>query len=353
MSAAKPGPSTPSVAQDLLLRPFAALYAGIAAARNLFYDSGILVASDVGAPVVSIGNLTAGGTGKTPLVAYLVEQLRLRGVRVGIVSRGYGGTEKGPIRVLAAEERAAARFGDEPAWYASRFPDVPVYVGADRVAAASELVMKEGVRLVLADDAFQHRRLERALDILVVDATEPRWHYRPLPLGRLRESRASVRRADFVIITKCNLGRPEDLAALKADVSGGKVFEVESAIVGYRDLAGGKEEPASALSGKKVFLASGIGRPETFAALVAQTGGARIVGHEAFPDHHAYSDVDGGAIERLAAAAGAEAIAITEKDAVKLGRFWKPKLPCFVSRLEVRPRSDLKELHEAIGRLLL
>jgi tetraacyldisaccharide 4'-kinase len=351
--------SEPSAALDLLLGPLAALYAGISVARNAFYDAGILVANEVGVPVVSIGNLTAGGTGKTPLVAYFAEQLRSRGVRVGIVSRGYGGTVRGPARVTT-EDGAAARYGDEPSWYARRFPEIPVYVGADRVAAARELVMKEGVRLILADDAFQHRRLDRALDVLVVDATEPRWHYRPLPLGRLRESRSSLRRANFVVMTKCNLAMKENLNSLRDDIDASRgedespvMYEVDSAIVGFLDLRTGSAEPVSVISGKKVFLVSGIGRPETFASLVPEASGAVVTGHRAFPDHHAYTENDLREIERQAEAAGADAFVVTEKDAIKLGGAWNPKRPCWISRLEVRPRVEMKELNEAIARLLL
>ena len=326
--------------------------------RNRAYDREWLKSRNVGVPVVSIGNVTAGGTGKTPLTALLIAGLQARDRRVGVISRGYGGTEKGPLRVANdGTVETARRFGDEPSWLASRFTDVPIYICGDRIVAGQALLLDEKVDVILADDAFQHRRLARAFDIVVLDATEPEWHYRSLPLGRLRENLSSLGRADAIFITKTNLSDSEP-AFLRSRIereTAADIFEMESVIAGFTSLESGVRgavRPLADFSGEKVVLASGIGRPETFSQLVERSG-AKIVKRFDFPDHHAFSESNRLEIERAAQEHGASNIFVTEKDAVKLGD-WKPQIPCWVSRLEMRPvRGDLGELYETIARLTL
>ena len=336
----------PGAGLERLLKLPASLYGAITGARNVAYDRKIFASFDVGCPVVSVGNITAGGTGKTAVVAMLVEGLLERGLKPGIVSRGYGGTEKGPARVLPGEPR---RFGDEPSWFAARFPSVPVFIGGDRVMAAQKLLSHQRCDLLIADDGFQHRRLARSFDIVILDATEPAWHYRPLPLGRLREGFESLARANAIFITKTNLASTQAVSWLKQQAgieNASKIHELESKITGFDGLGGG----STSLNGEKVFLFSGIGRPGNFEKSVAET--AEVAGHRVFRDHHSYSQKDLAEIESAAAAAGAVACVTTEKDAVKL-REWKPGIPVWVSRLETRPKNgDLKELYEAIGRTL-
>lgn len=343
-----------------LLKPAAAVYEVLTSARNLAFECGWRKVFDPGVPVVSIGNLTAGGTGKTPVTALLANGLRSRGYAVGIVSRGFGGREKGPVRVSATgDTEAAAKFGDEPAWLAARFPDIPVYVGADRVAAVQALKRENRVDLVIADDAFQHRRLARRFDVVILDALEPEWHYRLLPLGRLRESFSSLKRADSVFITKANLASLEERERLRKRIDAvfaetgepPPIFEIESALSGFTKLGGSTDEviPARGLAGKKVLLASGIGRPESFERLMLQEADAQIVDHVVFADHHRYSKADLEKISARVREKGAELLVVTEKDAVKMTG-WSPEFPCWVTKLEAR--GSLDGFYEVLHRRL-
>jgi len=326
-------------------------------ARGLAYDRGWLDAVDVGVPVLSIGNITAGGTGKTPLTSFLLQSFSSQGRRVGVVSRGYGGSEQGPARVPAdGLPRTAARFGDEPAWLAARHPDVPVVIGADRVAAAKHL--GGAVDLILADDAFQHRRLRRGFDAVVIDATEPIWHYRSLPLGRQREDFRSLARARAVFLTKTNLAEREALTWLRSRLADvvpptAAVFEFEARLAGVVPLGAPVVEPARelALTGA-VLLVSGIGRPQTFRKSVETDLRAEVAEQMIFPDHYRYGDEDRLRIRARAEELGVSAIVMTEKDAVKMSGPADFRLPAWVTRLETRPLTPLKEFYEAVDRFL-
>lgn len=345
---------------EALLKPAATLYEFLANARNAAFERGWHPVIDSGVPVVSIGNLTAGGTGKTPVTALLTSAFRERGKSVGIVSRGYGGSEKGPARVPAkGDTETARRFGDEPTWLAARFPDVPVIVAADRVAAVKALAREHEVDVVIADDAFQHRRLARRFDIVILDALEPDWHYRPLPLGRLRESFSSLRRAHAVFITKANLATVEERERLRQhidDVLAGAtqrppIYEIELSLSGFERLDEGRGEliPCRSLQGKKVVLASGIGRPESFERLVVREANVIVVEHLVFADHHQYSKADLARIAARVRESSADAVVVTEKDAVKMTG-WSPDFSCLVTKLEAR--GSLEGFYEELDRRL-
>lgn len=325
--------------------------------RNFAFDQGLLLVRGPNVPVVSVGNLSAGGTGKTPIVSLLVSGLASRGSKVGVVSRGYGGETKESTRVPSdGSPSSAARYGDEPTWLANRHPDVPVYVGADRAEAAQKLTEENQVDLVVADDAFQHRYLRREADVVLVDASQPAWHYRSLPFGRLREDFSALRRARYVFLTKTNLASVNELKWLRHRVDAEKskarfdVYEFEWALAGFVPLASPTSTP-SLLKQAKVLLVSGIARGNAFKDLVASTiGTAPLAGHIEFNDHHRYSQTDLARIESEAERLGVDAIVVTEKDAVKLGS-WQPKTACLVSRLTARPTGDFEKVYEEIRRL--
>ena len=341
----------------------ALLYGFAMKIRNLSFDHRIMSVRGPKPAVISVGNLTAGGTGKTPIVSYLLENFESRGWKTGVVSRGYGGEAFGPERVLTNGSLVTARrFGDEPTWLAHRHPKAPIFIGRDRVRAAIALTkavaQTQPVDLILADDAFQHRRLKRALDIVLIDATQPRWHYRPLPLGRLREGWSSLKRAPFVILTKVNLANAEDLKWIRDQISqvrakyGFQLFEFEWRLSGYVPLGSPESTNLVDLKNRRILLVSGIARAQAFEDLVQMNRGEAACGHIAFSDHHAYTTADLEFIEAEAARLEAHAIVVTEKDAVKLVD-WKPQTPCFVTRLQAIPKGDLGELYAAIGRLVL
>lgn len=380
----RPGLAT----EAFLLWPAALLFSGVARLRGVAYDRSLLPVMKSSVPIVSIGNITAGGTGKTPLVAWLVEQLLLQGKTVGVVSRGYGRKSKGCQRVKSDGSRLSAlEFGDEPSWLAAKFPNVPVYVSSDRVEAVRRLRSENEIDLVIADDAFQHRRMKRDLDVVILDATEPRWHYRPLPLGRAREGFEALARANRIFLTKTNLVDPAQVDWLRARIEEAcgpgvarTMHEFESRIEGFvrAGAAAGAGLTASASASearlrqsasevrlcqsaslvrldesKRVLLVSGIGRPKTFERLVIDASPKlEILDHLVYADHHAYSSEDLARIEARAKDLRAEAVLVTEKDSQKLGD-WQPAPEVWVSRLVTKPKTGMEEFHEAVDRLVL
>lgn len=348
----------------IFLWPLSLLFARVVAVRNRLYNTAALEIIRVDKPVISIGNLTLGGTGKTPMTSFLLEVLAERGVRCAVVSRGYRGKQgrTSPARVTAdGSEEAARQFGDEPAWLAFRHKTVPVYVGADRVRAAQLLATENPeVQVILADDAFQHRRLHRDTDIVLLDASESLSHYRLLPLGRMRESLVALERANFVFITKANLASEAKLAWLRRTLnqqrtgSNFKVIEFESVIGGFSRLEDFHLSPQpreATLRGLRVVLVSGIARPKTFSRLV-EAFAVEIIFHRIFADHHVYSPSDLEGIEEMAEELQADAVIVTEKDGVKLSE-WRPKrqLQVLVSRLALRPLGSLHGFFEEASRL--
>lgn len=296
-----------------LLRLPSALFAGLSRLRAAGYERGWLARVAVLVPVVSVGNLTAGGTGKTPFVAALARRLGARGRRIGILSRGYG-----------AARDAAGRENDEARWYRAHLPEVELVQDPDRVRGAEEL-MERGVDLILLDDGFQHRRLARDLDLVLVDATRP-WGLPPpsgggapvqacLPRGLLREPPGALARADALVITRSDQIEPRALDALRAELE--RVAPGRALLCGVHRPArlrapDGRGLGLAELSGREVDAVSAIGNPEAFERTLARLG-ARVQQHRAFPDHHLYSGAD---LEGLGA--GGRWLVTTEKDAVKL-----------------------------------
>ncbi len=350
-----------------IFKPLGALFRSGVAIRNQLYDRGWLKIQDCGSPVVSIGNLTAGGTGKTPFTALLAETLRKKGKRVVIISRGYKSSSENKIAkvTIAALSESSAQFGDEPVMLAHKLAGIPVYVGAEKIAVACQAVEVESPDVVLADDAFQHRKLKRSFDVVLLDASEPWWHFRPIPSGRMREPFSALKRADAIVLSKANLADPirldriRDAARSAIDSSRMPIFvEVEYRITNFiplRSFHSQVEEliPAARLRAEKLFLLSAIGRPEGFHNLVRLETGAEIVGHRSFGDHYSFTRSDISEIENAAQRAGATRIVVTEKDAVKLNVDDFAMVEPLVSRLEAVPDKNWDEFHaRLIGAIL-
>ncbi len=321
-----------------LLTPAAAVYGGTIAARNLAYRAGLLRTRRASARTVSIGNLRVGGTGKTPLTRWLADEIRLRGVAVAIVSRGYGGGAREPHVVGdgAAVTSDVERSGDEAVMLA-RTAGVPVVAGRDRVAAAALAVERFGSELVLCDDAFQHRRLERDLDVVLVDAEERGGIGRLLPAGPLREPLGALRRADVVVLRERGDAAPEEhggaataeeatFAELRRD--GGarerrgdrlvvRARFVPAALVEARET-GWHTMPLGALARERIVAVSGVARPAALYAAIRDWEG-EIVQVLEYPDHHVYDTRAWKHIAQLAK--DADLVVTTEKDLVKLERF--------------------------------
>jgi tetraacyldisaccharide 4'-kinase len=305
------------------MAPLAPVYSGAVRLRNRLYDAGVLRVRRLDAPVVAIGNLTVGGTGKTPVTGFLAEALRARGFDVAVLSRGYGRTAAEP-RLVSDGRRlvaGAAEAGDEPLLLARDHPGVAVAVSGDRVAAARLLPAPRGPRIVLLDDAFQHRGLHRDANLLLVDAESPFGNGRILPLGPLREPPEGVRRADLILLTRGDGSIPPSLRRLlERHHPTVPVFHIalRPRLVRGPD---GDLAPLAVVAGRPVFAFSGIARPERFEEDLRSTG-ARIAGTHRFRDHHPFSDADLAEIAAEALRSGAEHLVTTEKDRVRL-----PALP--------------------------
>ncbi len=296
------------------------IYRGVVAARDAGFRAGLLRAERVAARVVSIGNLAAGGTGKTPLVALTAGQLMAMGRRVAILSRGYGRVGRGRIAVAPEDPEADwRRIGDEPALLRRILPGVPMVIGADRVAAAREAIRRFGADTLVLDDGFQHRWLRRDLDIVLLDALRPLDNGNLLPRGLLREPPRALARAHLLVLTAD--AAPPDWEAMAARLApwarGVPVAGAVRIPTCWLDLASGARVAPGALVGRRAVAFAGIARPSRFRELVAALG-IEVAAFLPFRDHHPYTPSDLAAIAAAARRHEAEIAVTTEKDAVRL-----------------------------------
>jgi tetraacyldisaccharide 4'-kinase len=322
----------------LALWPLSAAYRRALGAREALYRRGWARVERVPVPVVSIGNLSVGGTGKTPLVEKLCGLLHHHGLRPAVVSRGYrrrGGesltvVSRGDGRGPAVPVEAA---GDEPYLLAAHLPGAIVVVGADRVGAARAAV-DLGAGVVIADDAFQHRRLARDVDLLAIDATNPTEAGWLLPAGRLREPLEAARRATGFLITRCDkVGETTSLRTLyRRHNPTAPFFQTATRPTGLL-LPDGREAEPQQLRDEGVIAFCGIGRPDLFVRDLERLG-ARVRALLPFPDHHWFADGDLEAVAEKARAAGVSAIVTTEKDFVRLSEEQRRRLPLHRLRIE-------------------
>jgi tetraacyldisaccharide 4'-kinase len=272
--------------------------------RNCGFDRGWARTNRAGVPVVSVGNLTAGGTGKTPCVEYVAAWFRRRDYRVAILSRGYGGN---------------GGLNDEALVLEDNLPDVPHLQGADRTALAATAVEELESEVLVLDDGFQHRRLERDFDLVLVDATNPWGHGHLLPRGLLREPPSSLRRADAVLLTRCDQVGPADLVRLRDRVA----RLAPSAILAeatHQPLELVNEEVArlERLRSQPVAAFCGLGNPDAFRRTLLDLG-VSLSAFRTFPDHHAYTRADVADLAAWARQQPADVVlATTQKDLVKL-----------------------------------
>lgn len=277
------------------MNPLSSLFGVGVRVRNALYNGGTLQAHRLQGPVISVGNLSVGGSGKTPFVLLLGELLKARGRKFDILSRGYGRQTRGVK--LVEPSGSSQDFGDEPLLMARKLM-VPVVVGEDRYAAGQFAEAEFGSQLHLLDDGFQHRALARDFDIVLVTPDDAR--DRLLPSGRLREPLTSLRRADAVVLTSG--ASPEPFA-----LAGKLVWKVRRGIVP-------KDVP------DKPIVFCGIARPQSFLAQL-RTAGIEPVGEALFRDHHAYTEQDIRDLQHLRQQSGAGGFVTTEKDAVNLGAY--------------------------------
>lgn len=308
--------------------------------RNRRYDRGAAVAHRVAARVVSVGNLTLGGTGKTPLVHWIAEWFHSQDVRVAVVSRGYGSKD--------GEENDEAR---ELQWL---MPDVPHVENPDRVAAAQEAIRAFNSQVIVLDDGFQHRRIARDLDIVLLDALEPFGFGHVFPRGTLREPVAGLRRADVVILSRADLLNPIERAKIWRTVRryAPKAICAET-IHAPRELiaANGQGLPLETIRGQSVAAFCGIGNPAGFRHTL-ETCGCKVAGFREFPDHHLFTPKDIDLLAGWSHELGVSAIVCTCKDMVKLRAERLAGRPLWAIRIEMEFQSGEESLESRLKCLL-
>ena len=311
------------------------MYGCIIYFRNLFYDLGWFTTKDFKLPIISVGNITTGGSGKTPLVMYLANLLIKNGKNPGIVSRGYGRKSKGLVVVHDGKKMKAKveSAGDEPFLMATILKSVPVIVCEDRREAICHLVNSSTVNIIIMDDGFQHRKVKRDLDSITISANDTKNDYRLLPWGKLREPIKNINRSNALVVTKTDDFTPPNMLAEFQSIFKGNsiVSSIIPVLMRYDSSGYHKSLP----SYEVLFAFCGIGEPNSFFKYIKQldikSGGKRI-----FPDHQEYTK---SVITELSAqikSSNCTAIITTEKDLVKLPDSFLDEFETFVIKIEVK-----------------
>lgn len=328
-----------------LLAPAAWLYGAAASVRNRAYDRGWLAAEQLDCPVISVGNMTAGGTGKTPLVELIARALLAQGKKPAILTRGYG---RGPgpsiVHIDPAPDRSPdpRMAGDEPALLAAALPEVPIVISGSRVQAGRAAVERHHPDVLLLDDGFQHRRLARQLDIVAIDLSRPLSDGAMIPRGRQRERCAGIARAHAVVLTRSELaGAAEPVEQFVRDRNPRvRIFHGKTRLAGWQRLIDGIRQPADFAAGRRAFAFCAIGNPDAFFRDLARWGLA-LAGSRSFRDHHVYANSE---IARLVIEANRSksTLVTTAKDVQNLPSDWRRTLPALAALIE----AEIEEMKE-------
>ncbi len=352
------------------LRQLSRLFSLIVQLRLRLYKWGILRPHMLGCQVLSVGNLTVGGTGKTPIVEVFARSLQEQGRKVAILSRGYKRIKpplwdrikarltfqpfKTPPLVVSDGKRLlldSVISGDEPFMLASNLPNVAVLVDKNRVKAGQYAIKKLGCDTLVLDDGFQYLSLKHRLDIVLIDRTNPFGNRHVLPRGLLREPIRNVRRAGFIFITKSNGdGAPELKQQLRELNPDAEISECRHCARHIQNVYTGERKELSFLKGLKVAAASAIAVPQGFEDELKRQG-AEVLHHKAYTDHHRFTQQEILNIINHAIQIGAQAILTTEKDAVRFPFMERRDLPIYFLRVEIEMLSGSEAFNEWIGRI--
>jgi len=337
-----------------LLSAVAGSYRGLLGAREWLYVRGVLTSRGLDCPVIAVGNITVGGTGKTPAVELVVRTLFDFGHRPGVLSRGYGRRSSG-VQVVA--DAASIRLdaeeaGDEPFLLARRLPGVPVVVGSNRYESGRLARERFGITALVLDDGFQHRTLRKDLEIVMARAANPWGNGRLLPGGPLREPLEGLARADLIVATGAR--RAAEAAEVQATVKrlapGVPVLTAVHVPTECFESGAMRFVPLTVLAGAKLLAFAGIGAPAAFQRTLAEAAVA-VAGLQPFADHHWYTREDLARLERRAADLGADGLVTTEKDWVRLRALPPLKRPLYVLSVQLRLTSGETEWRSAFERL--
>lgn len=334
------------------LYPFSLLFRLAVNVRNLLYDRAILRSDTLPVPIISIGNLTVGGTGKTPAVEYFARWLLAHNVRPAIVTRGYGRQQRGTVVVADGKKLCAnvGASGDEAMQLARRLPEAVVIADDSKARGARIACTTFPVDVVIIDDGFQHRRLNRDLDIVLIDAPSffgNRWL---LPAGPFREPLTALRRAAAVILTNIDgaaASQLDDLEARCRRRTTASLIRATLQPLSFENIAGGSL-PLSALRGKRVFAVCGIAQPARFLEDLRSVG-AVVAERQLFPDHHAFTEKEITLLLKRAQAVAADAVVLTEKDATKWSQVERGSpVPISFLRVEFTPAAAVAEVQSRL-----
>ncbi len=311
-----------------ILLPLGIIHWGIIRLRNILYDHNFFKSRSLPRPVISVGNIQMGGTGKTPLVIELIKALQQAGFQVGVLTRGYKRGSKA-IRVITPNHRDVKKslpevIGDEAALLWENLSGGALGVGGDRYTTGSRLLATQPVDVFLLDDGFQHRQLQRDLDICLIDVSRWRGHPFLFPFSYLRDCRSSLRRADVVILTRHKYS-PRQLEAVErylASRFSGPVWKGHFTVTYLTRLSDAREMPLERLKEQPVAAISGIANPHHFYRMLEDLG-TNVVWRQSFGDHHHFTPAEVNIAVQNTRAAGAELLLVTEKDGVKLESFKK------------------------------
>ncbi len=334
------------------IQPLSYLYRGVTDFRNYLYDSNRIQAFKAPhAKVISIGNLTVGGTGKTPLVDFVIKYFVNKNIKVGVVSRAYKASANAPVKVDTQLKNSTHIFGDEPVWLAQENPKASVYCGQSKWQISKWAQENFNDQILVLDDGFQHRKMHRDLNILVLDATESFDKYAVLPKGRARESFEGIKRADVVVITKANLASTEDLDALKKMIPTDKVVvESLTQIKAFRNFHTGAFLSVGEMQKKSAMLFCSVARPDVFErSMNAIFSKTEIL---AYSDHQHFHADDIESIINKKNQNNLDIFVCTNKDAVKLTHVWPNNQELWVAQQELAFSAGQDELYALFDRLL-
>ena len=324
------------------LYPFSKIYGFAVKTRIFFYRKGILKSVRLPVPVISVGNITVGGTGKTPVVEYIARYLQAKGKRVAILSRGYA------ARIRQVNSPSGKHVcNDEYLLFQENIPGVPHLLNKDRVKGGLEAVARFQAECLVLDDGFQHLRLTRDLNIAIIDALNPFGYEQIIPRGLLREPLRELRRADLIILShadQCGRDKILDITRRLRQIAGhAPVIEAVHKPVCLDSAKGTERLDIAWLRGKRIFAFCAVGNPASFRKSLEMLG-AEVVGFQVFPDHHAYTPSELQGLNRKAHGVKPDAMVITQKDKVKIGNaaeawdfpLWTLKIEiCIVNGFEI------------------
>ncbi len=327
-------------------------YLGVVTLRNRLFDYKIFREIKLSCPVISVGNITVGGTGKTPCVIMLAQMLKKNGFRPAVISRGYGGRSKNPVNIVSDGDNIlldSETAGDEPFLMANVLKGVPVVTGAERKITGQVATQKLCANVIICDDAMQHRQIFRDINLVLWDSNGLNGNYHVLPRGKLREPLKEIKRASAVLLTRAD----EDVTLetkIEEMIKACKI-PVFSSIHKPVDIINGDEsfqQPISELKGKKVYAFCGIANPDSFKKTLLAVG-AKLISLDIFPDHHFYSAKDIEKIKTGFLKSGAAYLITTEKDAVRLRHYSDFLKMIFILRV----RMDVKPSAQSLENFIL